>query len=176
MQELRPQSYSPILRFISNDGHFVSAASRRIQRMRSDSGLHAIPNQLRPWQSYSSYLHSFAFCITFNLAIFFISVLQIFVWPLSLPFLPPTARLTHKCILQFTKSNFGLTTVWISEWFGPTEFVVTAGAGVGDDWIQRTKGGKFVQLNLPERGIWVSSIFLSGEIGSLLPAEDPRSH
>jgi lysocardiolipin and lysophospholipid acyltransferase len=131
--------------------------------MVTRSPLYAIPSPLRPKLPYSSYFSAFCFFITFNLAIIFISLLQLIVYPLSSKCLPLTSHSIYKRIIQTTKSNFGLTTIWISQYFGPTEFIVTAGEGVKHDWIRKNNLGVFQRLELPERGVWVS--FIIAQVG-----------
>lgn len=44
------------------------------------------------------------------------------------------------------------------QWFSPTELVVIAGAGIdAAKLVKRDKDGQMQRLNLPTKGIWVSS-------------------
>ncbi|KAI5474612.1 lysocardiolipin and lysophospholipid acyltransferase [Pseudohyphozyma bogoriensis] len=115
--------------------------------------LWSLPKQSRP--PHGSTLKGIVWAILFNSGIIFISTLQLLCYPLHL--FPPTANL-YEQVLDSTKGYFGQLAVFISQYFCPTEFVVSAGHGVaGTEWVERDDKGDVRRIRLPDRGVWMAN-------------------
>jgi lysocardiolipin and lysophospholipid acyltransferase len=116
--------------------------------------LWSLPKPQRP--PHGSWLTAILFFISFNAGIVLTNLLQLISLPLALF---PTTYPTFLRILDFTKGTFGQLTIFISQRFAPTSFVVTAGHGMpdGDSWLERDGRGRVTGIKLPPTGIWMSN-------------------
>lgn len=108
-----------------------------------------IPVKLRA-TNYGNLVQGLLFIITFNTAIILISIFQIILFPISFFSLN-----LYRFLITITKSSFSKATIWISQLYAPTNFIITAGKGVNKDWILRDYTGKCIGVKFPNRAIWV---------------------
>ena len=112
---------------------------------------HAIP--IKDRNTKTKYFHALTFFLYFNAAILLISLLQIIISPL---YLFVKTRSFYYKLIHATKASFAQSTVAISQFWAPTQFIVTTGRGIDNatDWI--TYDHQQRKLTLPDRAIWVS--------------------
>lgn len=120
--------------------------------------LHTIPTAERP--PHGHFLSGVLFVLLFNLGIILTNLVQLIFFPLALV---PATRPAYQRVLDFTKGTFGQLTVFISQRFAPTKFIVSAGEGmsVGEEWVERDGRGRVRGVRLPDQGVWVSALFAS---------------
>lgn len=115
--------------------------------------LHSVP--IKDRKEKINWFHAITFFLYFNAAILLISLLQLVISSL---YLSPSTRSVYHKLINATKASFGQSCVAISQFWAPTEFIVTTGRGINGstDWvnynIQQSK------LALPDRAIWVRSL------------------
>lgn len=119
---------------------------------------YAVPINSRPPKS--TYIQSILFALIFNFCIISTHLFQLLSWPLSLH--PATKPVYHSHI-AYSKLAFSRTLLIISQFFGPTQLVISIGDGKGgyldpEPFVHRDKQtGKVESFDLPSRSIWMSN-------------------
>ncbi|SPO31586.1 related to CST26 - protein required for incorporation of stearic acid into phosphatidylinositol [Ustilago trichophora] len=119
---------------------------------------YAIPISSRPPKS--TYVQTALFALIFNFCIISDHLFQLLSWPLSLH--PATKPIYHSNI-AYSKLAFSRALLVISQFFGPTQLVISIGDGKGgyldpEPFVHRDKqSGKIVSFDLPSRSIWMSN-------------------
>ncbi|CBQ71335.1 conserved hypothetical protein [Sporisorium reilianum SRZ2] len=119
---------------------------------------YAVPISSRPPKQ--TYLQSIAFALVFNFCIISAHLFQLLSWPLSL--FPATRPIYHDHI-AYSKLAFSRLLLLISQFFGPTQLVISIGDGQGgfldpEPFVHRDKQtGRIRSLDLPSRAVWMSN-------------------
>lgn len=119
---------------------------------------YAIPIDSRP--PASTTIRTILFALFFNLCIISDHLFQLLSWPLSLH---PSTRPLYRSCIAYTKLAFARTLLTVSQYFGPTQLVVSVGDGKGgyldpEQFVHRDKqSGRIVSLDLPSRSVWMSN-------------------
>lgn len=108
----------------------------------------------------STYVQTIVFAIVFNFCIISTQLFQLLSWPLSLH---PATREFYLQNIAYSKLAFGRALLLISQFFGPTQLVISIGDGKGgyldpEPFVHRDKQtGKVVSFDLPSRSIWMAN-------------------
>ncbi|PWY97924.1 acyltransferase-domain-containing protein [Testicularia cyperi] len=119
---------------------------------------HSIPISSRPPKS--TRVQTVLFALVFNFCIVSTNFFQILSWPLSLH--PATLPL-YTSIIGYTKLAFARALLVISQFFGPTQLVISIGDGQGgyldpEQFVRRNKRtGAIEAVELPKRSVWMSN-------------------
>ncbi|SPO30456.1 related to CST26 - protein required for incorporation of stearic acid into phosphatidylinositol [Ustilago trichophora] len=119
---------------------------------------YAVPISSRPPKS--TYVQTILFALIFNFCIISDHLFQLLSWPLCLH--PATKPIYHSNI-AYSKLAFSRALLVISQFFGPTQLVISIGDGKGgyldpEPFVHRDKqSGKIVSFDLPSRSIWMSN-------------------
>ncbi|KIS65970.1 uncharacterized protein UMAG_06059 [Mycosarcoma maydis] len=119
---------------------------------------YTIPISSRPPKQ--TYLQTTLFALVFNICIISVHLFQLLSWPLSLH--PATKPIYHSHI-AYTKLAFARILLIISQFFGPSQLIISIGDGKGgyldpETFVHRNKQtGKIVSIDLPSRSIWMSN-------------------
>ncbi|TFK83599.1 hypothetical protein K466DRAFT_498155 [Polyporus arcularius HHB13444] len=127
--------------------------------------LHTIPIASRPRRTWAQTAHGILFLVVFLFACLMTNGCQfLFLLPLKLlPF--RRARKLYYEGIRYTKGSFGALLVLSSQWFAPTELVIsfeTEGQGKFspeelETLVERDKNGKVVSLNLPPKTVFIAN-------------------
>ncbi|RDX56035.1 hypothetical protein OH76DRAFT_1337998 [Lentinus brumalis] len=127
--------------------------------------LHTIPIASRPRRTWAQTAHGILFLVVFLFACLMTNGCQfLFLLPLKLlPF--RRARKLYYEGIRYTKGSFGALLVLSSQWFAPTELVIsfeTEGQGKFspeelETLVERDKNGKVVSLNLPQKTVFIAN-------------------
>lgn len=119
---------------------------------------YSIPISSRPPKQ--TYLQTILFALVFNGCIISTHLFQLLSWPLSLH---PSTRPTYHSHIAYTKLAFARILLIISQFFGPTQLVISIGDGKGgyldpETFVKRDKKtGKIVGVDMPSRSVWMSN-------------------
>lgn len=119
---------------------------------------YSIPISSRPPKQ--TYLQSVLFALVFNGCIIFAHLFQLLSWPLSLF---AATRPTYHSLIAYTKLAFARILLIISQFFGPTQLVISIGDGRGgyldpEPFLHRDKQtGRILSIDMPSRSIWMSN-------------------
>ncbi|TKY87527.1 hypothetical protein EX895_003541 [Sporisorium graminicola] len=119
---------------------------------------YAVPISSRPPKQ--TYVQSIVFALVFNFCIISTHLFQLLSWPLSL--FESTKPIYHDHI-AYSKLAFSRVLLLISQFFGPTQLVISIGDGKGgyldpEPFVHRDKqSGRIVSFDLPSRSIWMSN-------------------
>ncbi len=119
---------------------------------------YSIPIESRPPKS--TYLQTLLFALVFNGCIVAAHLFQLLSWPLLLH--PATKPLYHSNI-AYTKLAFARILLIISQFFGPTQLVISVGDGKGglldaEQFVRRNKQtGRIEGVDMPSRSVWMSN-------------------
>ncbi|RPD63108.1 hypothetical protein L227DRAFT_572947 [Lentinus tigrinus ALCF2SS1-6] len=131
----------------------------------TDQQLHALPVASRPRRTWVQKANAILFLVVFLFACLMINGSQ-FVLLLPLKLVPfRRARKLYYEGIRYTKGAFGALLVLSSQWFAPTEFVIsfeTEGQGKFtpeelETLVERDKSGKVVSLNLPQKTVLIAN-------------------
>ncbi|CDR99999.1 related to CST26-protein required for incorporation of stearic acid into phosphatidylinositol [Sporisorium scitamineum] len=124
----------------------------------ADAPPYAVPISSRPPKQ--TYVQSIVFALVFNFCIVSAHLFQLLSWPLSL--FSATKPIYHERI-AYSKLAFSRALLLISQFFGPTQLVISIGDGKGgyldpEPFVHRDKQtGRIVSVDLPSRSIWMSN-------------------
>ncbi|KAI0757160.1 acyltransferase-domain-containing protein [Daedaleopsis nitida] len=127
--------------------------------------LYGIQIASRPRRTWRQTLHGLLFLLVFTFACFMINGSQ-FVVVLPLRLLPfRRARKLYYEGIRYTKGAFGALLVLSSQWFAPTQFVIsfeTEGQGAFspeeiEGLVQRDGSGKVIALGLPKKTVLIAN-------------------
>ncbi|KAI0785985.1 acyltransferase-domain-containing protein [Abortiporus biennis] len=133
--------------------------------MGESSQLHALPIVQRPPKTWTQTINTILFCVVFNIACLMINGFQFTVLlPLRLVPLSLVKHLYDEGI-RYSKGSFGTLLVLMSQWFAPTNLVVsfeTEGPGrFTEEEIQqlvvKDAAGRVVSLNLPRKAVMIAN-------------------
>ncbi|SNX87810.1 related to CST26 - protein required for incorporation of stearic acid into phosphatidylinositol [Melanopsichium pennsylvanicum] len=117
-----------------------------------------IPISSRPPKQ--SYVQTLLFGLIFNFCIVSDHLFQLLSWPLSLH--PSTAPI-YRSNIAYSKLAFARALLVISQFFGPTQLVISIGDGKGgyidpEAFVHRHKQtGRITSIDLPSRAVWMSN-------------------
>lgn len=119
---------------------------------------YAVPIDSRP--PASTWVQTLLFALVFNGCIFSAHLLQLLVWPLALH---PATKPTYSSVIAYTKLAFARILLIISQFFGPTQLILSFGDGKGglldpEQFVVRDKqSGRIERVELPQRAVWMSN-------------------